>query len=86
MTFNADGSIPQLKMTEGIKQGIGTLNPYRKTEAETIAWSEGIKASQNKQVGVFVTAKKDGAYIKVRDVDFQNKGASKFFCTNGNDS
>lgn len=83
MTFNADGSIPQLKMTEGIKQGIGTLNPYRKTEAETIAWSEGIKASQNKQVGVFVTAKKDGSYIKVRDVDFQNKGASKFFARIG---
>ena len=83
MTFNADGSIPQLKMTEGIKQGIGTLNPYRKTESETIAWSEGIKASQNKQVGVFVTAKKDGAYIKVRDVDFQNKGASKFFARIG---
>lgn len=83
MTFNTDGSIPQLKMTEGIKQGIGTLNPYRKTEAETIAWSEGIKASQNEQVGVFVTAKKDGAYIKVRDVDFQNKGASKFFARIG---
>lgn len=77
--FNADGSIQQLKMNkEGITKGIGTVNPYIKNEAETIAWSEGIKASQNDKVGVFVTAMNDGAYIKVRDVDFRKKGATSF--------
>lgn len=75
--FNIDGSIRQMKMTEGIKRGLETLNPYKKNEAETIAFSEGVKASQNKEVGVFVNAMKNGAYIKVRDVDFY-KGASKF--------
>lgn len=80
LKFNKDGSIPQLNMTkEGITQGVATLNPYQKTEAETIAWSEGIKASQNDQVGVFVIAKKNGAFIKVRDVDFRKTGATKFF-------
>lgn len=80
LKFNKDGSIPQLNMTkEGITKGVATLNPYQKTEAETIAWSEGIKASQNDQVGVFVIAKKNGAFIKVRDVDFRKTGASKFF-------
>lgn len=77
--FNNDGSIRQLQMSKaGITKGVGTLNPYVKNEAETIAWSEGIKASENEKVGVFVTAMHDGAYIKVRDVDFRERGATKF--------
>lgn len=75
--FNADGTIKPLKMTEGIQKGLETLNPYRKTEAETMAFSEGMKADQNQEVGVYVNAMKDGAYIKVRDVDFREAGASK---------
>ena len=74
--FNKDGSIVPLKMTAGIEKGLETLNPFRKTEAETIAFSEWMKASQNEEVGVFVNAMKDGAYIKVRDVDFREEGAS----------
>lgn len=84
LKFNPDGSIPELKMSkEGVKKGLTTLNPYKKTEAETIAWSEGVKSSYNKQVGVFITAKRDGAFIKVRDVDFRDKGASKFLARVG---
>ena len=75
--FNKDGSIVPLKMTAGIEKGLETLNPFRKTEAETIAFSEWMKASQNEEVGVFVNAMKDGAYIKVRDVDFREEGASR---------
>ncbi|RZK63630.1 MAG: carbohydrate-binding protein, partial [Pedobacter sp.] len=51
--FDKDGTIKPLKMTAGIKTALHTLNPYVKTEAETIAWSENMKASQNKEVGVF---------------------------------
>ena len=76
--FNKDGTLVPMKMTAGIEKGLETLNPYRKTEAETMAFSEGMKASQNKEVGVFVNAMKDGAYIKVKDVDFRKEGASKF--------
>jgi len=84
LKFNPDGSIPQLKMTkEGIEKGLTTLNPYIKNEAETIAWSEGVKSMQNKQVGVFITAEKDGSYTKVKGVDFRNKGATKFFARVG---
>lgn len=83
MSFNKDGSIPQLTMTDGIKQGIATLNPFIMNQAETIAFSEGFKASQNKEVGVFVTANKNESYIKVRDVDFRSKGASNFICRVG---
>lgn len=76
--FNKDGTLVPMKMTAGIEKGLETLNPYRKTEAETMAFSEGMKASQNKEVGVFVNAMKDGAYIKVKDIDFRKEGASKF--------
>lgn len=83
LVFNKDGSISQLSMTDGIKKGITTINPYVKNEAETIAWSEGFKSSQNKEVGVFVTAQQDGAFIKVRDVDFRETGANKFIARIG---
>lgn len=77
LKFNKDGSIPEVKRTTGV-EGIATLNPYVKTEAETIAFSEGFKSFKNDQVGVFVTAMKNGSYIRVRDVDFREVGASKF--------
>lgn len=76
--YNADGTIPQMMMTEGIEKGVGTLNPYKKTEAETIAWSEGLTTVQDDNVGVYVSSIHDSDYIKVRDVDFGQKGAAKF--------
>lgn len=76
--YNADGSIPQIKMTEGIKKGVGTLNPYKRTEAETMAWSEGLSTVQNEKIGLYVSSIHNDDYLKVRDVDFGAKGASKF--------
>src|SRR5690606_7897458 len=76
--FKKDGSIVQMDMTEGIKDGLESLNPYVKTEAETIAWSEGVKSMENDIVGVFITAKKNEAYTKVKGVDFREHGPSKF--------
>jgi len=76
--FKKDGSIVQMNMTEGIKNGLQTLNPYSKVEAETIAWSEGVKSMQNDVVGVFITAMKPDAYSVVRDVDFRKTGPSEF--------
>lgn len=81
--FNKDGSFVPMKMTAGIEKGLENLNPYRKTEAETMAFSEGMKAGQNKEVGVFVNAMNDGAYIKVKGVDFRKEGASKFMARVG---
>lgn len=54
------------------------MNPYQKTEAETIAWSEGMKSFQSPQTGVFVTALRDRAFLKVREVDFGTEGATRF--------
>jgi arabinoxylan arabinofuranohydrolase len=78
LKFNKDGSIVQMNMTEGIKTALETLNPYVKTEAETIAWSEGVKSMKNDVVGDFITAKYNNAYTKVKEVDFRKEGASKF--------
>lgn len=76
--FNPDGTIKQMNMTQGIKKGIATVNPYVKSEAETIAWSKDVKSMQNEEVGVFITAMKNNAFTKVKDVDFRKEGASKF--------
>ncbi|WP_348823137.1 glycoside hydrolase family 43 protein [Flavobacterium aestuarii] len=76
--FNPDGTIKQMNMTEGIKKGLTAVNPYVKSEAETMAWSKDVKAMQNNEVGVFITAMKNDAFTKVKDVDFRKEGASKF--------
>lgn len=76
--YNSDGTIPQMKMTkEGVAKGVSTLNPYKRTEAETIAFSEGITTGYDDKVGIYVTSIHDKDYIKVRSVNFSN-GASKF--------
>ena len=78
MEFKKDGSIVQMDMTEGIKEALETVNPYTITQAETISWSEGVKSYQNEVAGVYLTAKKNNAYTKVKAVDFREYGPSKF--------
>lgn len=76
--FNADGSISLLNPTkEGVKESASNLNPFKRTEAETIAWSFGLKTATDSNTGVYVTKIDNGDYIKVRSVDF-GKGARKF--------
>ena len=38
-TYNADGTIPTINMTTAGAPQVGTLNPYVRQEAETIAWA-----------------------------------------------
>lgn len=78
VNFNDKGDIQQMHMTSGIKEALQTLNPFRKNEAETIAWSEHVKAKENQVVGVYVTAESNQAFTKVRAVDFQNDSPHKF--------
>ena len=76
--YNEDGSIPLIIPTkEGVKQSVANLNPFNRVEAETIAWSEGLKTAGDSKTGVYVTNINNGDYIKVRSVDFV-KGAKKF--------
>ncbi len=75
--FNADGSIPLITPTsKGVVESAANVDPYKRTEAETIAWSEGLKTAQDQQTGVYVTEISNGDYIKVRSVDFGKKAKS----------
>ncbi len=71
--YNTDGSFPTILPTdEGVKP-VGEFNPYRKVEAETMAFSKGIKTEQNDEVGVYVSDIHNGDYIKLQNVCFCNK-------------
>ncbi|WP_312333874.1 glycoside hydrolase family 43 protein [Sphingobacterium sp.] len=83
LNFHPDGSIPPMKMTAGITRALATVNPYALNQAEMIAWSEHVKSYQNEKVGVFIKARKDGAYTVVKNVDFGEKGARSFFARVG---
>ncbi len=76
--FNDDGTFPIIHHTrEGVKP-ISTLNPYQRTEAETIADSKGVKSEWNDETGVYISEINTGDYIKVREVDFGAAGPRQF--------
>lgn len=76
--FNPDGSFPLIHHTNNGVHPIGILNPYLRTEAETIAWSVGVKTENNKKTGVYVSEIHNGDNIKVREVDFGTKQPTAF--------
>lgn len=76
-TYNADGSIPQLRMTREGASAVATLNPFVRVEAETIAWQEGIETEVCSEGGMNVTSIDAGDYIKVKEVEF-GSGATGF--------
>lgn len=73
--FNEDGSIPFIPYTKDGPAQIEDLNPYNRTEAETIAWEEGIETESCSAGGMNVYAIDDGDYIKVKGVDFGDGAA-----------
>ncbi|WP_227256110.1 glycoside hydrolase family 43 protein [Pedobacter sp. MR2016-19] len=79
LSYNPDGTIQELPWWSetGVKQ-VGNLSPFKRTEAETINWAEGIKAEKDAVNGrIFTTNKQEGAFIKIKGVDFKS-GAKKF--------
>ena len=79
MTYNPDGTIQELPWwDEGTQvEQLHLVDPYRRVEAETISWAQGLKTSGSPQVGMFVTQAHRGDYIKVQGVDF-GAGAASF--------
>ncbi len=76
--YNADGSFPTILPTdEGVKP-VGVFSPYRKVEAETMAFSKGLKTEQNRRRGVYVTDIHNGDYIKLQNVDFGTQNPKTF--------
>ncbi|WP_156046203.1 family 43 glycosylhydrolase [Herbidospora cretacea] len=76
-TYNADGTIPTMNMTTAGPPQVGTLNPYVRQEAETIAWSSGVETEPSTEGGMNVGFIENGDYIKVKGVAF-GTGASSF--------
>jgi hypothetical protein len=89
LKFNADGTIEKHPFwSKNVKQ-IENLNPYNRVEAETMAFSEGVKTEfatewernipwnkgKKNADRLFVTSIHNGDYIKVQGVDF-SKGAT----------
>jgi len=76
--YNADGTIPERFWWDDVgAPQIGTLNPFRRTEAETICWSQDVKSAANGQGGMCVYPTRGGAFIKVKGVNF-GVGAKTF--------
>ncbi len=67
--YNKDGSIPTIMPTEKGVDPVGTLNPYKPVEGETMAFSKGLSTDQN-LTDVYVSEVNDSDWIKVREVDF----------------
>lgn len=89
MVYNPDGSIQNRHYwsVDGPVQ-VGSLDPFKRVEAETMAWSEGVKTmfetewegdfewDRGKKIAdrLFVTSVHHGDYIMVKGVNF-SKGA-----------
>ena len=71
-TYGTDGSIPKLTMSTNGVAAIATLDPFSQVEAETIAFSSGLKTEVCTDTGASmdVTSINNGDYIKVKNVDF----------------
>ncbi|WBB78172.1 family 43 glycosylhydrolase [Micromonospora sp. WMMD882] len=76
-TYRSDGTIPTMNMTTAGAPQVGTLNPYVRQEAETIAWSSGIETEPSSEGGMNVGWIDNNDYIKVKGVNF-GTGANSF--------
>ncbi len=83
--FYSNGDMKNIKADmEGIAQ-IASLNPYKRVEAETIAWHAGVATEVSSQPGhpsgstnLQVTDIQPGDWLAVSGVDFGDQGAAAF--------
>ena len=98
MHYNEDGTIQEVPyFIDNVVEQVAPFNPYRRVEAETMAWGYGLKTSYldtdfeyDDAVGylprnMYVHDIDDGEYILVRGVDFKKKGAKKMQIAVGSD-
>jgi alpha-galactosidase len=77
LSFNADGSVPEVTPTKQGPAQADYLNPYKSVEAETICLAGGVETRPCSEGGIEVYDIDGGDYIKVKGVDF-GSGASVF--------
>lgn len=79
MHYNEDGTIQEVPYWADTKlEQIGTFNPFRKVEAETMAWGYGLKTAPNADKSLSVVNVNNGEYICVRGVNFGKNKARCF--------
>jgi hypothetical protein len=75
--YNSDGTIPTINMTAAGAPQVGTLDPYVRQEAETIAWESGVETEPASEGGTNVGWIENGDWIKVKGVAL-GTGATSF--------
>ena len=75
-TYNTNGTFPTINMTTAGVPGVGNLNPYVTTQAETISWESGIETEVSSEGGMNVANIENGDFIKVKGVNFSSGTAS----------
>ncbi|MBE5936971.1 MAG: carbohydrate-binding protein [Lachnospiraceae bacterium] len=72
-SYNEDGSIDPVDQTlEGVS-AVANLDPYKRVEAETIAWCRGVDIAHCVNGGCNVINIHNENFIKVKNVDFGTK-------------
>ncbi|GAA1762774.1 family 43 glycosylhydrolase [Luedemannella helvata] len=77
-TYNSNGTIPTINMTTTGAPQIGTLNPYVRQEAETIAWTGGVETEPASEGGMNIGFIENGDYVKVKGVNFGGMSPTSF--------
>ena len=76
-TLAPDGSIPHINATnEGVRTGVGTLSPFLRVEAETMAEGYGLKTDRTAGREHYLRRIHNGAWLRLRNVDFAEGAAS----------
>jgi arabinoxylan arabinofuranohydrolase len=76
-SYNANGTFPTINMTAAGAPQVGTLNPYVRQEAETIAWESGVETQPSSEGGMNVGWIENGDWIRVKGAGF-GAGATSF--------
>jgi arabinoxylan arabinofuranohydrolase len=74
--YNPDGTIPAMTMTTAGAPQVGSLDPFVRQEAETMAWASGVETDVCSDGGICVTSINNGDYIKVKGVAFGDRASS----------
>lgn len=84
MHYNSDGTIQELPyFRENSLDAISTFNPFRKVEAETMAWGYGLKTRESATFPKTISLHDidNGEWMMLRNVDFGKRGARKFLAS-----
>ena len=78
MHYNSDGTIQEVPYwQDNVIEQLEAFNPYRKVEAETMAWGYGLKTEELPGGGIAINNIDDGEYLLLKGVDFRKRGARR---------